>query len=147
MIKGSKFKILSLNPFLLIIDVYSGPSESEEGGKLYQARETYFQQIRNSRLTGIVDIFLRVLNNEDDELRIHGFKSFRTIFNGIIKEQTLETYQDSGSEIKNLIGNLNTKLEFHFINIFEPYNRTLKQLKECKRIHLKIFGSYFTKKS
>ena len=41
----------------------------------------------------MVEIFLRILSNEDDELRIFGYKAFASIFTKIIREQTIETYQ------------------------------------------------------
>jgi len=60
--------------------------------KLVQARENYFQQIKSSKVMGVIDIFLRILSNEDDELRIIGFKAFTDIFTKVIREQTIEVY-------------------------------------------------------
>lgn len=60
--------------------------------KLVQARENYFQQIKTSKIMGVIDIFLRILSNDDDELRVFGFKAFTDIFTKVIREQTIEVY-------------------------------------------------------
>ena len=61
--------------------------------KLDEALSIYQNACKKSRLRGMTEIMSRVLSNEDDEVRVAGYKSFCFILSEIIRDQTSDLHK------------------------------------------------------
>ena len=61
--------------------------------RLKDALLMYQNACKKSRLRGMTEIMSRVLSNDDDEIRVAGYKSFCFILSDIIREQTSDLHR------------------------------------------------------